>query len=594
MGLAPMLLVPTLISVGADIANNQLVKKAIKMKMKTNLLGLAGFLATALIGVAQTNPPAADAPAAPAVVTAPVNPPAPVVSAAPGTLIPLIVMDEVPLTDAIKNLARQAGLNYMLDPKIPYGATGPDGKPIPQPLVSLRWENITPDQALAAVLNNYNLQLVEDPKTRTVRVTVRDPAAPEPLIANSIQLKYANPTNIIVSVQTVLTDKRSRVVPDNRTTQLVLLCTQKEYDSVIRLINQLDTPTKQVLIEAKMVETSKNPTSTKGVDWTGTFSGQNVTFGNGQTVGQYGSTVANVTGAAVGATAVPFAAAPPQSAGAGSGPINGSGSSFGQVLTTTIGGGGLGLNTAKGFFPNTAFLNANGLSAVLNFLNSSQDTEILSTPRAVTLDNETATLAVTTAEPIFATTAGTQGSPGGAQVTYTNVGTILKVTPRVSANRTINLKVVPEVSDIGGVITKTISGEESQADFFDVRTITTQVLIPSGNTLVMGGLVSDNRTRGTVKVPILGDIPYLGALFRNDTKSQIKKDLIIFVTPTIVEEDDFQPAPTAFLKTTAPTNSSIGFGPWDSSAKQDWSKLTSGGDDSGTAKSSGPKWPPTE
>ncbi len=75
----------------------------------------------------------------------------------------------------------------------------------------------------------------------------------------------------------------------------------------------------------------------------------------------------------------------------------------------------------------------------------------------MTLDNQEATLSVTTAQPIFLTTAGTQGSPGGSQVTYTNLGTILKVTPRISANNTINLQVIPEVSDIGGTITKTVS-----------------------------------------------------------------------------------------------------------------------------------------
>src|SRR5689334_18459987 len=81
-------------------------------------------------------------------------------------VIPLIVMDEVPLTDAIKNLARQAGLNYMLDPKLPYLSPGPEGQKAAQPTVSLRWENLTADQALYAVLNNYNLTVVDDPKTK--------------------------------------------------------------------------------------------------------------------------------------------------------------------------------------------------------------------------------------------------------------------------------------------------------------------------------------------------------------------------------------------------------------------------------------------
>ena len=111
----------------------------------------------------------------------------------PGAVIPLIVMDDVPLTDAIRNLARQAGINYMLDPKIGFGQIGPDGKPTAQPNVSIRWENITAEQALAALLNNYTLQLVEDPKSKIARVTVKDPAALPPLITKIYSAQVRQP-----------------------------------------------------------------------------------------------------------------------------------------------------------------------------------------------------------------------------------------------------------------------------------------------------------------------------------------------------------------------------------------------------------------
>jgi type II secretory pathway component GspD/PulD (secretin) len=153
------------------------------------------------------------------------------------------------------------------------------------------------------------------------------------------------------------------------------------------------------------------------------------------------------------------------------------------------------------------------------------------------------------------------------------LGTILKVTPRISANNYINLRVVPEVSDLGGTITKTVSGLTSQADFFDIRKIDTRVLIPSGNTLVMGGLVSDQSSKGNTKVPFLGDIPLLGYAFRSESKTQNKKNLIIFVTPTIVQNEDFQPTETAFLKTKPPESKGSDFSAWDSGAPQDWSKL---------------------
>jgi type II secretory pathway component GspD/PulD (secretin) len=102
----------------------------------------------------------------------------------------------------------------------------------------------------------------------------------------------------------------------------------------------------------------------------------------------------------------------------------------------------------------------------------------------------------------------------------------------------------------------------------------TQVLIPSGNTLVMGGLIADNQSKGYTKVPGLGDIPVLGNLFRSSNKTQNKRNLLIFITPTIVENEDFQPTESTFLKSKISDN--LGkdeFGAWDSGQPQDWSKL---------------------
>ncbi|HWF19558.1 MAG TPA: secretin N-terminal domain-containing protein, partial [Verrucomicrobiae bacterium] len=233
-----------------------------------------------------TTPAAAAIPATPADTSS--NSPG------PGAIIPLIVMDEVPLTDAIKNLARQAGLNYMLDPKINYGAPDATGVVHPQPTVSLRWENLTADQALNAVLANYNLIMMDDPKTHIARITIKDPAAPDPLVTKIVQLKFCDASNMVENVQTVLLDKRSKVIADSRTSQLVVVATEQELNAADQLIARLDTPTKEVLIEAKLVELQKNPSTSKGIDWSGTLSAQKVTFGNnvlgGASTVPYGTT----------------------------------------------------------------------------------------------------------------------------------------------------------------------------------------------------------------------------------------------------------------------------------------------------------------
>ena len=473
-------------------------------------------------------------------------------------VIPLIVMDDLPLTDAIRNLARQAGINYLMDPKVAFGVPGPDGKVVPMPSVSIRWEKVTAQQALEALLNNYDLQLIQDPKTGIARITVKDPAAPDPLVTRILQLKYANPSNLVAAVQSSFTDRRSKALPDVRTSQLVVVATEKELMAVEELIERLDIPPRQVLIEARLMEISRSPSTIKGIDWGSTLEGQNVSFGNGLTTAE---TITTVPGA------------PP--AGGGPAPRY----SRTTTMSTLSGMGGISLNTFNGFNPNIAFLNADGVRAVLSFLNKDADTQVISTPRAVTLDNETARLAVTRAVPIFRVQASTQNTTGGSEVNYTNLGTVLEVTPRITANDHIFLKVVPEVSSIFRTVQKRVVDTINEADEYDIRKIETQVLIPNSHTLVMGGLMSDSTKNEYSKVPLLGDLPLLGMAFRHEKKALDKKNLLIFITPTILKDADFVPAQTDFLQS-KPTELTSGIDPdsaWEGARPRDWSHVRSRG-----------------
>jgi general secretion pathway protein D len=389
---------------------------------------------------------------------------------------------------------------------------------------------------LLALLNNYSLQLVEDIKTHIYRVTIKDPAAPDPLVTKIYQLAYANPSNIVTTVQTALTDRRSKVVGDIRTSQLVVVATEKELTEVDTMVKRLDTSPRQVLIEARLLETSMSPNTTKGIDWSGTLQAQHLAFGNNLQVNSPADSVNNT---------------------------------LSQTLPKML------FDTAKGFNPATAFLDADGVAAVFSFLNKNAEAKVISAPRTVTLDNESAKIEVTRASPIINVTPGTVQVSGGSQITYTNLGIILNVTPRISANNYVNLKVVPEVSRIFDTITRSVGTlGVFQADEYDMRKMETRVMIPSGNTLVLGGLVQDDVRNSNTKVPVLGDLPLVGAVFRSDTKSRQKSNLIIFITPTIVEDADFQPTKSDFLKIPAPSSDTLDkdWSAWDSGKPLDWSK----------------------
>lgn len=466
-------------------------------------------------------------------------------------VIPLIQIEDVPLTDAIRNLARQANLNFQFDPRVTASN---------QPNVSIRFENVTAAEALQAVLDNYDLVLVRDPRSKIARVTVKDPKAEDPLVSKIVQLRYSDPTNMVAMIKPNLS-ARSQVIADSRTSQLIVTTTEREMTAVEELVTRLDLPTKQVLIEANIYETARTPSTIKGIDWSGTLEGQNIEFGNN---------TPDIQSAKPGTPPIP----PPPGSPPGTVGTPGTPDQPAVFGRNFAGAPRVAVNTANGFYPPIGFLNADGVKVILSFLNKDADTEVIATPRAVTLDNQPAVLSVTRAFPIFLITPGSANTPGGSQINYTNLGTILHVTPRITADDQIALKVVPEVSNIDSVDRKVIQNTVNEANIYAIRRIETHVMIPSGNTLVMGGLINDTETKSYTKVPILGDVPVLGWAFRREGKTRNKSNLLIFVTPTIVSDDAFHASASGneFLQTKPVGKVESPESPWDSGKPHDWTR----------------------
>jgi type IV pilus assembly protein PilQ len=456
------------------------------------------------------------------------------------------------------------------------------------PTISAKWKKLTAKQALAALLDNWGWQLVMDPRSPIGRITAKDPTALEPLITAVVELQYSNPTNILAEVQPTLST-RSSIISDIRTHKLIVRTTERELPGVEALVAKLDTATRQVLIEAKLVQTTKASTSAKGVDWTKTLAAQNVSFGNGLTS-------AGVTNLLTTAT-VPLTTGSTTSPG-GSSIATTSGGGLAQTVNNATAvntlvsgapsqGGGLSLNTAHGFSPTTAFLNADGLQAVLSFLNTDADTKTINFPRTVALDGVQTEIMVVQNIPIFEQqqSAPAAGASQGLATVLPNydkkvegtvlneVGTKLTVVPRIAGPTNVLLDVRPELSSVDPqVASDTLDGQVSTSPIFDRSRITTQASVPSGFTLVLGGLETDNDTTTYTKVPLLGDTPGLGYLFSSSSKGRTRTTILIFVTPTIISDTDFQPSPTQFLKRKGMAVSDAPPRFWDSGKPWDWTK----------------------
>ncbi|MGA2852951.1 MAG: secretin N-terminal domain-containing protein, partial [Verrucomicrobiota bacterium] len=269
-----------------------------------------------------------------------------------------IQFQDVPITTAIESLARLASINYLLDPKIGYNQPDQSGQIKPEPTLSVRWENVTAHQALLALLDNYGLQLVENLKSGIYKITIKEPNAKAPLITRVVQLKYSSTSNMSPAVISILTDTRSKVVSDIRTSQLVVVATEQEQAAVDAMLSQLDIPTRQVLIEARLVELSSSPSTTKGIDWSGTLNAQNVSFGNGLASG---SSTTTIPGAPVTTTST-FGG---HTVTTTTKPSSSTATTLNSIIPGSLSPGGLSLNTVSGLTPGIGFLNADGVQAVL-------------------------------------------------------------------------------------------------------------------------------------------------------------------------------------------------------------------------------------
>jgi len=506
------------------------------MKMKLIPMIAAGLLASAIGVLAQ-------APASPA----PANSLAEV-STNSAEVMPLITIEDAPLTDAIKTLARQASINFQFDPKVLASSNAPT--------VTIRFENVTALQALTAVLDNYNLQLTQDPKTKIGRVTTKEAPGLEPLVTKVVHLHYSNPTNIIPIIKATFGSARSQVIADTRTSQLVIVATEKEISVINDALVKLDTSPSQILIEGRFLETTQNPKTTKGIDWSKTLSAQNIQFGNSILNEPLPRFLKN--------DGTPAPVLSP-----GVLPSNP------QITGSTIGS----------FAP--WVVNAEGLKAVLSFLNSDSETQTLATPRAVALEGIATELSVVQDIPIFEEQQGSIS--GGVQQpstvkpnynvmgpsgTLNEVGVKLLVTPRIYGVSNVFLDLKPEISELGPDAVSLLGDIRSTSPTFNRKRIKTEAMVPSGNTLVLGGLREDGTKYSRTKVPLLGDLPGIGGAFRSKSKERNKRDLLIFITPTIVSENDYQAAERSreFLQRKAQEPADVEWSEWDNTKPHDWTK----------------------
>lgn len=186
---------------------------------------------------------------------------------------------------------------------------------------------------------------------------------------------------------------------------------------------------------------------------------------------------------------------------------------------------GNGLSIGIGRFNKSGFSFASFITA----LNKDSDSNVLSTPSLVTMDNEEAYIQVGQEVPIITgSTASSSNSNPFQTIERKDIGIKLKVTPQINEGDAIKLIIEQEVSSLSGVQASDIVTNK--------RVISTTVLVDDGSTLTLGGLISEDIQESTSKVPLLGEVPFMGRLFRTDETKRNKRNLMVFIRPTIIRD----------------------------------------------------------
>ncbi len=366
--------------------------------------------------------------------------------------------------------------------------------------VTVDLENVDWQTALSAVLKTYdygyewvgkNIILVDTlDNLAEKRKKLQEAKVAEPLDTEIFTLNFAKVQEVKDTIQRMLTP-RGRLTYDVRTNTIVVTDTQSNLSSLRETIKALDAITPQVYIEARVIETDLDTSNQLGIDW-------------------------NISGTASGSkrpTTWPFTT-----------------HSANKYLKSDD------FPAAGDTLFTFGTLNASALSATLDLILSDTNTKILSMPKVTTLDNTTATIDVVTEDPIPKYTYNTEtGSWEIAGYDWINYGVSLKVTPQINKEGFITLTIQPKVSEKMRDKTFTSSsGSTAEIPVLNTQTTFTRVMIKDGETLVLGGLLRDKTVDTVSKVPLLGDIPVLGYMFKHKDKTVEKKNLLIFITPKIV------------------------------------------------------------
>ena len=328
------------------------------------------------------------------------------------------------------------------------------------------------------------------------------------------------------------------VQADPATNSLVITGPEPLYRQVRAMIEQLDSRRAQVYIESMIVEVSGDNAADFGFQWQGLIGqkGDKNLVAGGTNFGPNNNNIIDLAAAVAGGRVSAATAATGISEGLNIGLIR----NYGGIY---------------------------GLSAIARILQSQSNTNIVSTPNLITLDNEEAKIIVGSNVPFVTgqfTQTGTAATNPFQTIERKDVGITLRIRPQIGENGVVRMQIFQESSSLSD---KVAPGTSNAGPSTNKRSIESNVVVDDGQIIVLGGLIEDRYSENKSKIPLLGDLPYVGALFRSESRSKTRTNLMVFLRPVVMrdaetanklsldrydliraQQKDAQPAPSMMLQ----------------------------------------------
>lgn len=472
----------------------------------------------------------------------------PTVEITPTGLISFVFTD-APIREVLRLFADKVNINIVATPTV----TG---------TVNMKLDNVKWRTALELILEVNKLKMIEDKENNIIKVMTQAEVAAEPLTTKIYALNYLQAADYGVVVEgkektmpgaatmlTPLLAENETIQADAASNKLIVNAIPATHDMLDTVILELDKQIRQVHIEVRFIEASTDASSNIGIKWEFLKEyGVEATDLSASYLRGLDKTYSSATGVAdVGKSAERIYGSEDRSRSSASstllGPSRESTADFLSTFSRDITRDQMETTSwdrLRGEVENTiktATLSADNVRLVLSALMEDSDAKLISNPKIATVDNKLATIKAAKQWPIprynFNADTGSWEVQG---FDYKDIGITLKVTPHINQDNYVTLDVDPEVSNqVGVAIFGGGASGTAEIPIIDVRNANTRVIVKSGETLVIGGLVRTDEILAKSGIPLLKEIPLLGNLFKHTSKSILNLDLMVFITPTIVE-----------------------------------------------------------